>query len=123
VIFGLRVEDIDRIKYSYSAKEYYDNDIRIRKVMDTFTDAVWSDNPDDFRLIYNELMTKNDEFFVLADFDAYVKAQEKIEELYQDRHQWAKMCLINIAKSGYFSSDRTIEQYVKDIWKVKKLKV
>ena len=123
VIFGLRVEDIDRIKYSYSAKEYYDNDIRIRKVMDTFTDAVWSDNPDDFRLIYNELMTKNDEFFVLTDFDAYVKAQEKIEELYQDRHQWAKMCLINIAKSGYFSSDRTIEQYVKDIWKVKKLKV
>ena len=123
VIFGLRVEDIDRIKYSYSAKEYYDNDIRIRKVMDTFTDAVWSDNPDDFRLIYNELMTKNDEFFVLADFDAYVKAQEKIEELYQDRHQWTKMCLINIAKSGYFSSDRTIEQYVKDIWKVKKLKV
>lgn len=123
VIFGLKVEDIERIKYSYRAKEYYDNDIRIRKVMDTFTDAVWSNNPDDFRLIYNELMTKNDEFFVLADFDAYIKAQEQIEELYVDRHQWAKMCLINIAKSGYFSSDRTIEQYVKDIWKVKKLKV
>lgn len=123
VIFGLRVEDIDRIKYSYRAKEYYDNDLRIRKVMDTFTDAVWSNDPDDFRLIYNELMTKNDEFFVLADFDAYIRAQEQIEELYLDRHQWAKMCLVNIAKSGYFSSDRTIEQYVKDIWKVKKLKV
>jgi Glucan phosphorylase len=68
-------------------------------------------------------MTKNDEFFVLADFDAYIKAQEKIEELYQDKDRWAKMCLVNIAKSGYFSSDRTIEQYVKDIWKVKKLNV
>jgi len=123
VIFGLRVADIDRIKYSYRAKEYYDNDLRIRKVMDTFTDAVWSNDPDDFRLIYNELMTKNDEFFVLADFDAYIRAQEQIEELYLDCHQWAKMCLVNIAKSGYFSSDRTIEQYVKDIWKVKKLKV
>jgi len=123
VIFGLHVEDINRIKYSYSAKEYYDNDVRIRKVMDTFTDAVWSENPDDFRLIFNEIMTKNDEFFVLADFDAYIKAQEKIEELYQDKDRWAKMCLVNIAKSGYFSSDRTIEQYVKDIWKVKKLNV
>jgi starch phosphorylase len=123
VIFGLHVDDINRIKYSYSAKDYYDNDVRIRKVMDTFTDAVWSDDPDDFRLIFNELMTKNDEFFVLADFDAYVKAQEKIEELYQDQNLWAKMCLVNIAKSGYFSSDRTIEQYVKDIWKVKKLNV
>lgn len=123
VIFGLSVDDINRIKYSYNAREYYEKDERIRRVMDTFTDAVWSQDPDDFRLIFNELMTKNDEFFVLADFDAYVKAQEKIEELYQDRHQWAEMCLVNIAKSGYFSSDRTIEQYVKDIWKVKKLEV
>ena len=72
---------------------------------------------------YMRLMTKNDEFFVLADFDAYIKAQEKIEELYQDKDRWAKMCMVNIAKSGYFSSDRTIEQYVKDIWKVKKLNV
>jgi len=87
--------------------------------MDTFTDAVWSENPDDFRLIFNEIMTKNDEFFVLADFDAYIKAQEKIEELYQDKDRWAKMCLVNIAKSGYFSSDRTIEQYVKDIGKLR----
>jgi starch phosphorylase len=123
VIFGLSVDDINRIKYSYNAREYYEKDVRIRKVMDTFTDAVWSQDPDDFRLIFNELMTKNDEFFVLADFDAYVKAQEKIEELYQDPHQWARMCLVNIAKSGYFSSDRTIEQYTKDIWKVKKLEV
>lgn len=123
VIFGLSVDDINRIKYSYNAREYYEKDERICRVMDTFTDAVWSQDPDDFRLIFNELMTKNDEFFVLADFDAYVKAQEKIEELYQDRHQWAEMCLVNIAKSGYFSSDRTIEQYVKDIWKVKKLEV
>jgi starch phosphorylase len=123
VIFGLSVDDINRIKYSYNAREYYEKDERIHRVMDTFTDAVWSQDPDDFRLIFNELMTKNDEFFVLADFDAYVKAQEKIEELYQDRHQWAEMCLVNIAKSGYFSSDRTIEQYVKDIWKVKKLEV
>lgn len=123
VIFGLNVDEINRMKYSYQAKDYYNNDERIRKVMDTFTSAVWSDNPDDFRLIFNEIMTKNDEFFVLADFASYVEAQEKIEELYQNQKQWAKMCLVNIAKSGYFSSDRTIEQYVKEIWKVKKLSV
>ncbi len=85
-------------------------------------DGTWSSDLDDFALIVNELTNKNDEFFLLADFDAYVKAQEKIEALYQDKHQWAKMCLTNIAKSGYFSSDRTIEDYAKEIWGVKPLK-
>ena len=57
----------------------------------------------------------------LADFDSYCKAQDKLDELYQDRMNWAKMTLINIANSGKFSSDRTIEDYVKDIWHLKKL--
>ena len=55
-------------------------------------------------------------------FSSHVKAQEKIEELYQDKHQWAKMCLVNIAKSGYFSSDRTIGEYAEDIWNAEPLK-
>lgn len=122
VIFGHTVEELNAMKWNYKCQDYINADQRIAKALRSLTDGTWSSDHEDFRLILNEITTKNDEFFVLADFDAYVKAQEKIEELYQDRHQWAKMCLINIAKSGYFSSDRTIEEYAKDIWKVKTLK-
>lgn len=123
VIFGLTVHEINSLRYRYNAREYYDRDERIRNVMNTFVNPVWSNDPNDFRIIFDELFTKNDEFFVLADFGAYVDAQERIEELYQDRSEWAKMCLINIAMSGYFSSDRTINEYASEIWKIKPLKI
>ena len=67
------------------------------------------------------MCTKNDEFFILYDFDAYREAQLKVQELYNDKETWNKMCLVNVAKSGYFSSDRTIEEYVRDIWALKKI--
>ena len=67
-------------------------------------------------------MNKNDEYFLFADFEHYLKAQEKINVLYQNRQQWSKMCLVNIAKSGFFSSDRTIEDYVQDIWHLDRVK-
>ena len=60
-------------------------------------------------------------FFILYDFDAYREAQLKVQELYNDKETWNKMCLVNVAKSGYFSSDRTIEEYVHDIWALKKI--
>lgn len=120
VIFGHTVEELNDMRWSYHATDYLGDD-RIRNVLNTFINPVWSDDPNDFRIIYDEITTKNDEFFVLADFDSYVNAQDKIEELYKDRHNWAKMCLVNIAKSGYFSSDRTIDEYAKDIWKIKKV--
>ena len=123
VIFGMTVEQVNELRYYYNAREYYNNDERIRNVMNTFINPVWDADPNEFRIIYDELLMKNDEFFVLADFDSYVKAQEEIERLYQDRRAWAKMCLVNIAKSGYFSSDRTIEEYAKEIWKVKPLDI
>lgn len=122
VIFGHTVEELNDMKYSYRAQSYIDGDERIANVLRSLVDCTWSSDPDDFTLILNEIKNKNDEFFVLADFDAYVKAQEKIDELYQDKQQWAKMCLVNIAKSGYFSSDRTIEEYAEDIWNAEPLK-
>ena len=123
VIFGATVEELDEIKDSYKAKDYYENDERIHKILDTFLDTTWSDEEDDFKLIYDELLEKNDEYFVLKDFDSYVKAQEEIEKRYLDRNEWAKSCLLNIANSGYFSSDRTIEEYATQIWKVKPLDI
>ena len=86
-------------------------------------DNTWSDNRNDFQVIYDELLVRNDEYFLFADFESYVQGQEEIERRYNDRYGWAKSCLINIAKSGYFSSDRTIKQYAEDIWNLKPTKV
>ena len=63
----------------------------------------------------------NDQYFILKDLPSYIEAQEKVQELYQDKDRWAKMALMNIANSGFFSSDRTIESYVQDIWKIEKI--
>ena len=64
-------------------------------------------------------MFKNDEYLLLADYDAYAHARTNIERRYQDKRGWAKMCLINIAQSAFFSSDRTIRQYAEEIWNLK----
>ena len=123
VIFGLTVDEIPQFKEDYRAWDYYVNDERINKAMNSLIDGTWSDNKDEFRMIYDEILTKNDEFLVLADFDSYVQAQEEIGRRYEERNAWAKSCLINIAKSWYFSSDRTIKQYAEDIWHIKPLDI
>ena len=68
------------------------------------------------------VMYHNDEYFILADFHNYDQARFETEKLYSNKLRWAKMCLINIANSGYFSSDRTIEEYNRDIWHMSKIK-
>jgi starch phosphorylase len=68
-----------------------------------------------------ELIYSNDEYFHFADFQMFKQAQEKAQELYRDKSQWAKMCLINIAMSGYFSTDRTIANYNEDIWHLERI--
>ena len=123
VIFGLTVDEINHMRYGYNARGYFDGDERIRRVLNSLIDGTWSENHDDFRVIYDEILMKNDEFFVLADFDSYLKAQDEIERRYLNRNSWARMCLVNIAKSGYFSSDRTIEEYASEIWGINKLSV
>ena len=93
----------------------------IKAAVDSLINGTWHVKLDEFKAIYDELLYKNDEYLLLIDFADYIRAQKEIERLYQDRHHWAKMCLINIAKSGYFSSDRTIQEYADDIWKISKV--
>ena len=76
---------------------------------------------DRFRSIYENLLTYNDEFFVLKDFESYLKAQNRVNELYKNQNKWQKICGINIAHSGIFSSDRTIKEYATGIWDSKVL--
>lgn len=124
-IFGLKVDEVETMKrsHSYNVWDYYHNLPHLRRIVDSLIDGTWSSNKDEFKIIYDELMFKNDEYFLLADFDAYQMTQERVKEYYENKNHWAKMCLVNIAKSGYFSSDRTIEEYVRDIWHLNKLNV
>lgn len=119
-IFGLRADDVALIKHenSYDVWRKYNSNAEIQKVVNSFVDSTFSSDPRDFKQIYNELMFKNDEYLLLADFEAYGHAQNNVENRYRDTKAWARMCLINIAQSGYFSSDRTIKEYANDIWNI-----
>ena len=123
-IFGLKVNDIESIKKSgmYNPWDLYNSDQNIRRILDSLFSGPWCEGIHDrFRGIFDEIMNHNDEYFILMDFAAYVDESKKIADYYKNRQAWTKSCLINIAKSGYFSSDRTIEQYNKDIWHLKKI--
>ena len=111
------------LKKNYNAWDYYNGDERLKKAIDSLVDGTWAADHDEFKLIFDELMYKNDEYLLLADFDSYVRAHEEIQRRYGNRGQWAKSCLINIAKSGYFSSDRTIQQYADEIWHIKPVRI
>ena len=97
----------------------YSHDPAVREVVDSLRNCTWSGDPNEFQLIYNDLMLQRDEFFVLADFQAYIQAQKDVAAWYQNRPAWARAMLVNIAKSGFFSSDRTIQQYADEIWGLK----
>ena len=122
VIFGMTEPEVNQLRYSnsYSAMEIYNSDSEIKEVMDSLIDGSFDPDINRFRMIFDDIYYK-DEFFVLADLKSYIQASYKIDELYKDKLSWAKKCLINIAKSGYFSSDRTIDEYNKDIWHLQKL--
>lgn len=119
IIFGLRSNEVLSFYQNggYSSVELYHKDHRIKKVVDALVNgSIPNFDIDDGREIYHHLITYNDPYFVLKDFDDYVRAQEKINELYQDRERWAKMAIANIASSGQFTSDKTISQYASGIW-------
>ena len=123
VIFGLSEEEVRAVLATdYSAWQQYNSDPDLKAVVDSLIDGSWG-NSNDFQVIYDDLLYNNDEYLVLKDFHAYAKAQEKIVSLYQDKTTWASMALVNIAKSGFFSSDRTVRQYAEDIWKIEEIKL
>jgi starch phosphorylase len=124
VIFGMKVDEVNKLyrERTYRSWDMYQQNPYLKKIIDSLIDGTWSEgNHDTFRPIFDEIMHRNDEYFVLKDFAAYAEAQEKIATIYQDRKRWVRMALYNIAQSGFFSTDRTIAQYVDDIWKLKKI--
>ena len=124
VIFGMKVDEVNALYHnrSYRVWDMYAKYPHLKSIIDSLIDGTWSEgNLDTFRAIFDEIMHRNDEYFVLKDFDAYIAAHERITTLYQNQKQWQAMAIVNIAQSGFFSTDRTIQQYVDDIWKLKKI--
>lgn len=117
-IFGLNAEQV--LEYNkcggYSSKDLYHSDRKIKRVVDDLVNGFIPGLGKDGIAIYDSLITYNDEYFVLRDFYSYIKAQKSLQELYRNQDLWNKISLKNTACSGFFSSDRTIEEYINDIW-------
>uniref|UniRef100_A0AAQ4S0N3 Alpha-1,4 glucan phosphorylase n=1 Tax=Gasterosteus aculeatus aculeatus TaxID=481459 RepID=A0AAQ4S0N3_GASAC len=119
-IFGMRVADVAELdKSGYDAMLYYKRIPELKHVMDQITSGFFSPkNPDLFKEL-TDMLFKFDRFKVFADFEDYIKCQEKVSKLYQNPKEWTKMVIRNIAATGKFSSDRTITQYATEVWGVK----
>jgi starch phosphorylase len=120
-IFGLTAEEIEahRKNGSYHPWEYYHRSPAIRRVMDALgSDRFCPTEPGLFQAIFHAVMNGGDRYFHLADFESYAAAQDRAAKDYMDRDAWARKAILNVARIGKFSSDRTIQEYSRDIWNV-----
>ena len=130
-IFGMSSDEViaHEQKRDYDPMQIFNNDQDVRKVLMQLINGFYSPNdPELFRDLYNSLLNTQctqyaDTYFILADFRSYVEAQKKINAAYADEKEWARKAILNIAASGKFSSDRTIQEYVDDIWHLNKITV
>lgn len=120
-IFGMNSDEVYRTyaNHDYSAYSVYEYHNEIRKVIDQLTNGFFEDvSPYEFQSIRESLLQQNDTFFVLKDFDSYKDTQRRLQNDYKNKELWMKKSAINIARSGIFSSDYTIKEYAKEIWKL-----
>ena len=128
-IFGLTADEVINYENNggYDPQYYFNIDQDIRRVLMSLINGAFSRDTEMFRDLYDSLLTdkfgKADRYFILADFKSYAEAQQKVEKAYRDEKGWARMAMLNVAKSGKFTSDRTIQQYVDEIWHLDKVTV
>ena len=129
-IFGLSSDEVIRYENfgGYNPMDIYNSDKDIRKVVDQLVDGTYSQDRELFRSLYNSLLNtqstdKADRYFILKDFKAYAEAQKKVEKAYKAKDSWARSAMLNVAKVGKFTSDRTIQEYVDDIWHLDKVEI
>ena len=130
-IFGLSSEEVINYENNggYNPIDIYFNDWELKRVVDQLMDGTYAKGDHEmYKNLYNSLLNtqctdRADTYFILKDFRSYADAQKRVEEAYRDQDRWSKMAMLNTACSGKFTSDRTIEEYVKDIWKLKKVTV
>jgi len=122
-LFGHTADEVKDIAPDYNARKYYENDPLLKETIDLIYGGTFS--PDD-QTLFHPLMDHlldNDHYLVLADFESYVGCQEKVGRIYADREEWIRRAILNVARMGRFSSDRTILEYNHDIWKADTLTI
>ena len=129
-IFGLSADEVINYENNggYDPRVIYNTDDEIRQVLTELVNGTFSSDTELFRDLYNSLLNQNggeraDQYFILGDFRSYAAAQKKVEEAYKDEKGWARMAMMNTACAGKFTSDRTIQEYVDDIWHLDKVYV
>ena len=123
-LFGMTTEDVERTKHSgYSPRHYYETNQELREVIDLIASGFFCpENPNLFQPLIDHLMNV-DTYRLMGDFAAYVECQKRVEETYLDQDRWLRTAIINVAKMGRFSSDRTIQEYAKEIWGIEPVTV
>jgi starch phosphorylase len=119
-IFGLRANEINALRCrGYDPRDYYNKSPVLKKVIDLIASGFFSpEEPKLFLPLYDSLLKYGDHYMVMADFDEYARLQKKVELLYKnDPSCWTRMSILNVARTGAFSSDRTINEYASEIWK------
>ena len=118
-LFGLTAQQVTDVKaQGYQPRSYYDENASLKTVLDSIQDGHFSHGDTDlFRPIVDELLNQ-DQYLLLADYQGYIDAQDKVSETWKDQDLWARMSILNVARMGKFSSDRAIQEYCRDIWKV-----
>ena len=120
-LFGLLADEVGQLfKNGYDPSHYYQTDARIKRLIDALRQGGRSKSGIAFGEIADSLVLgrggQPDSYMVLADFDSYCKAQEKVDATYRDKYLWNRMSLVNIAKAGFFAADRAVEEYAGRIW-------
>jgi len=124
-IFGLKAEEVSALKQQgYDPWHYYHSDPLLKEVIDSIRgDLFCPTEPGIFNSIAQSLLENGDPYLMLADFQSYLAASQRADELYSQPREWARTAIVNIARSGKFSADRAIREYAEDIWKVKQLQL
>jgi starch phosphorylase len=125
-IFGLTAGEVQalRAQRSYRPRDYYERDPRVKRVAEALRSPVFCPRePDLFAWIYQAILDEHDAHVHLADLPAYLEAQDKASAAFNDRAAWTRMAILNVARIGKFSSDRTVEEYARDIWDIKRVEV
>jgi len=118
-LFGLRAEDVEALRPAYQPRFFIDQDPALREVIDLLASGHFNScEPGIFDMILNALLSPHDPWMVLADFSSYVEMQERVAQAWQDPAHWTRMSILNTASSGFFSTDRTMQEYNADIWKL-----
>ena len=129
-IFGLKSDEVIRFENhgGYNPMDIYNTDADIKKVVDQLVDGTYASDKELFRSLYNSLLNtldtdRADRYFILKDFRSYAEAHKRVEKAYKDTSSWAKSAMLNVAKVGKFTSDRTIQEYVDEIWHLDKVEL